>query len=773
MQHFIYKATPSLQIAKEDKEFINTTPSVLIQLFSGENQEKIQILLDTLSKEFPHAIIITASTDGEIFHREVLQYTSLVSISTFDATQLKIAYTQESNSFQAGKELAQQLCTERTKLLISFTNGINCNGEEFLEGIYAANPKVTVSGGLAGDNAKFEKCLIGINNQLHDSGAVAVALDSDVLCVQSLYSFGWQAIGLKHIISKSYKNRVYTIDNMSISEFYKKYLGEAATKSLPMTGIEFPLIIQKDGVELARAIVSKHDDGSFSFTGNLEEGTEVYIGIGEKQSILADHIKNNNSSINVEAFFIYSCMARRRFIPDLVHQELEPFAALAPTAGFFTYGEFFTSKAGKKPLLLNQTLTAVALSEVQKCDLQIISHTIGSKNNSTIQALMHLLEVTSKELQEQTQEQKRIHQELNTKTKTLERIQEMSGLGSWELDLKTMKISWSYGSYKIYNIDPSLQAPNYDEFLEMVLPEDREKLKEVQKALEDGEIHSTEIRVKRNDGKVITVVESGKVLYDEMNQAIKIVGTTLDITDIRLKDTMLMQQAHSAQMGEMINMIAHQWRQPLNAISSAAIKLNLQNSMGILSEEEITQTSQFIEKMTQKMSQTINDFMDFAKPTKQKEYIKFDEILEEILAIIGPQLHNRDIILTTKIETNVELYTYKKELEHILINILSNARDALEEQSVIEKRIHLHIYLKNALCIIKIQDNAGGIDEAIIERIFDPYFSTKETHKGTGLGLYMSKKILQEHLNGDIFVRNNEDGAEFTILLDRTNENNK
>ena len=770
MQHFVYKVIKNkLDIPENDTKHILNTSSVLIQVFSGEDESKTQVVLHELHKSFPHAIIITASTDGEIFHNEVLQYTTLISISTFEKTQLKIAYTANNNSFEAGMKLAKTLCTKRTKLLIAFTNGLHCNGEEFLNGIHTVNPNVIVSGGLSGDNAKFEKCLVGDGTHLYTQGAVGVSLDSDVLCVQSLYNFGWQPIGLKHIITRAENNRVYTIDNISIIDFYKKYLGDSIIDRLPMTGIEFPLIIQKDGMQIARAVIGKHDDGSLSFAGNLEEGTEVYIGLGEKQSILANHL-HKKDSINVEAFYIYSCMARRRFIPELVYQEIEPFAELAPTAGFFTYGEFFTDEKGNKPLLLNQTLTAVALSEVQKCDLLIDSNRLKAEPNSTVEALMHIIEVTSKELQEQTQLQENINQELDTKTKTLERIQEMSGLGSWELDLETMKIHWSEGSYKIYNIDSIEDPPTYMEFFDMVVPQDREKLMQTHKALDDGELHSVEIRVKRPDGKIITVVESGKVLHDEHKRAIKIVGTTLDITDIRLKDAMLMQQARSAQMGEMINMIAHQWRQPLNAISSAAIKLNLQNDMGILSEEEVQKTAHFIEEMTQKMSQTINDFMDFTKPVKQKEHIKFEEILEEILKIIGPQLRNHNIELSTEIEPDLELYTYKKELEHILINIIANARDALENLDDTNKNIHIHIYSKQSLCIIKIQDNAGGIEESIMDRIFDPYFTTKEANKGTGLGLYMSKKILQEHLNGEIFLRNVNNGAEFTILLDRTDE---
>jgi signal transduction histidine kinase len=382
---------------------------------------------------------------------------------------------------------------------------------------------------------------------------------------------------------------------------------------------------------------------------------------------------------------------------------------------------------------------------------------------------MHIIDVTSKELHQQTRLQEKISNELIAKNNTLEIIQEMSNLGSWELDLTTMKISWSKISYKIYNIDLQEDPPSYLDFINLILPEDREKLINVHKSLDDGKIHSIEIKIRRNDNKVLTLLESGKLVFED-GEPIKIVGTTLDITELRMQDAILIQQSKSAQMGEMINMIAHQWRQPLNAISSAVIKLNLQSEMDILTKQEINETTKFIEDMTQKMSQTINDFMNFTKPNNKKELISFNVVFEDIFNIIGTQLRNHNITVSIDIQNEATIFTYKKELEHILINIITNARDALEELDDKNKYIDIKVVTKSYLCIIKISDNGGGIDDDIIDRVFNPYFTTKDSNKGTGLGLYMSKKLLQEHLAGDIFVQNKNNGAEFTIILDKNDE---
>lgn len=748
-------------IFNKNYEEITKSTSVLIQVFSGQNKKRFEDILRFLESKFENAKIIASSTDGEIYEGKVFGFTTVVSISTFDATELKLAYAQENSAFDNGVALAKKLVTPKTKLLIVFADGILCNGEEFLNGIYSIAPHVKVAGGLSGDNAKFENCYVGLQSQLYDKGAVAVSFDSDVLHVKSLYNFGWSKVGRKHTITKSEKNRVYTIDNITAVNFYKKYLGSQVTNDLPATGIEFPLIMKKNGIMVARAIIEKHSDGSLSFAGNLLEGTEVYFGIGKAEKIVMNPLKVH--SINVESFFIYSCMARRRFVSDLVKYEIVPFANLAPTSGFFTYGEFYTDK---RPELFNETLTAVALSESNhRVDLVDITQDkdIASRKK-TYSALIHILDVTTKELQEESDKLQNLKKELEAKDLNMSIIQEMAHIGNWTLDLESGEITWSKESFKIFNRDPSEGAPSYLEFMNMVVEEDREKVIEAQEKFNDGNIHSIEIKIRRNDGKILTMIESGKMIFKD-DKPVKIIGTSLDITEIKMKDNIIAQQSKLAQMGEMINMIAHQWRQPLNAISASAIQLSMQNDMDLLTDEKIRQTTLFIENMTQEMSDTINDFMNFTKPANEKESIEIKKIIDDILHLMGAQLKNHNIDFSSDIEDRLTVYTYKKDLEHVLINLISNSRDAFENSNNENKTIALKAYTKNDICIIKVIDNAGGIEASIIDRIFEPYFTTKEQGKGTGLGLYMSKKMIKDNLAGDIQVKSFNDKTEFIITL--------
>ncbi|SFV67882.1 PUTATIVE TWO-COMPONENT SENSOR [hydrothermal vent metagenome] len=193
--------------------------------------------------------------------------------------------------------------------------------------------------------------------------------------------------------------------------------------------------------------------------------------------------------------------------------------------------------------------------------------------------------------------------------------------------------------------------------------------------------------------------------------------------------------------------------------------MTMQAQMGMATEEEIEKTMHFIEITTQDMSKTINDFMNFTKPTDEKVRILFQEIVDDILRMMGAQLKNHNIDFIEEIEDNLMISTFNKELEHILINLFSNARDALDTKEIENKEIRLCAFAKGKDCVIEVRDNAGGIAKDVISRVFDPYFTTKEQGKGTGLGLYMSKKILTETIGGHIDVCNTQDGAKFTITL--------
>ena len=375
--------------------------SVLIQIFCGEKKGTLENILKIITKELPSAICIGSSTDGEINNSQITTLDTVITISVFKNTKLKIASVNEEDSFSNGKRLATILCKEDTKLLITFTDSANTNGEEFLNGISLINNKIIVSGGMAGDNAHFTQTYISCQNEILTQGAVGVSLSSASLKVWNAYNFNWSPIGIEHTIDEVEGNRVYKISGLSPLDFYERYLGEYVARSLPATGIEFPLIIQKNGIPIARAVITKHDDGSLSFAGNLRKGDIVKLGFGNVELIMNNPLKSLFSKCNVkdiETFFIYACMARRRYMPDLINIEIKPFSKIAPTAGFFTYGEFYHNNGNNE--LLNQTLTIIALSEKDETIHKIKStheneDTKLSDHAKSLQALTHLIQQSS------------------------------------------------------------------------------------------------------------------------------------------------------------------------------------------------------------------------------------------------------------------------------------------------------------------------------------------------------------------------------------------
>ena len=378
--------------------------NVLIQIFCGQNVDTLKYLANIITQELPHAICIGTTTDGEIYNKNVTTLKTVISVSVFDKTTIKTSYVEKGDSFENGFKLAEDLVTSNTKLLILYTDGTSTNGEDFLKGVENFNNEIRICGGMAGDNGLFTKTHILSGNKILTEGAVGVSLNSDDLQVFTDYKFDWTPIGLEHTIDKIEGNRIYSIDGMSPFKFYEKYLGENVTQT------EFPLIVEKNGIRTARAVLAKHDDGSFSYGGNLKQGDKVKLGIGDAKAIMNNPLNTLNDSFNynIETFYIFSCMARRRYLMDLIKLETQPFAAIAPTAGFFTYAEFFHDKGHNE--LLNQTLTIVALSEStiknSTNNLKTEKSKKLKKDNSyarTVRSLTNLIQQSTADFQEQSE----------------------------------------------------------------------------------------------------------------------------------------------------------------------------------------------------------------------------------------------------------------------------------------------------------------------------------------------------------------------------------
>ena len=407
MKNYVFSYTDKdtlIAYCNENKISSNHT-SLLIQIFTAFHDTSfIQTLLDELNSLLPNAVIIGSTTDGEIANGKVHTNETIISFTLFtDTTLTCAAVTTFSDSYNNGQKLAELLIQDETQLLIVFTDGLHTNGEKLLDGINDFNASVKVAGGMAGDYSSFTETFVFNKDIIISEGAVGVSLNGKRLKIFNDHNYNWQKIGKKFIITKCEENRVYTIDGKSAVDLYKEYLGEPIAEKLPAVGIEFPLIHHRDGVDIARAVLFKHDDGSLSFGGNMYEGEEVYLGYGDPDEIMknAYNIPNRMASFSPEAIFVYSCMARRHFLGNSIEEELIPLQSLAPISGFFTYGEFFFHKRNQ---LLNQTLTVVGISEDHYTDTKNInmpSHLKKEITYNSVNALIHLINKTSNEIMDQ------------------------------------------------------------------------------------------------------------------------------------------------------------------------------------------------------------------------------------------------------------------------------------------------------------------------------------------------------------------------------------
>ncbi|RLA73588.1 MAG: hypothetical protein DRG78_22275, partial [Epsilonproteobacteria bacterium] len=273
-----------------------------------------------------------------------------------------------------------------------------------------------------------------------------------------------------------------------------------------------------------------------------------------------------------------------------------------------------------------------------------------------------------------------------------------------------------------------------------------------------------------------------KTLEDEVNKKTYELQQINDLLEEKVKkeveknleqEKKILESVKMVQMGEMIGNIAHQWRQPLSVISTSASGIKMKQEYGVLDEKDIGEYMDTIVKSTQFLSDTIDTFRDFIKEKKELKEIVIQQRVEATLNIISASLTNNNITMKTNIDNSkpVKLTMIAGELDQVIINIINNAKDALVEKKVVDAMIILEVLQDSHKVLISIEDNAGGIPNDILSKIFDPYFTTKHKSQGTGLGLSMSYKIITDSLKGKLYAKNTNLGAKFFIELPYNSKN--
>lgn len=251
--------------------------------------------------------------------------------------------------------------------------------------------------------------------------------------------------------------------------------------------------------------------------------------------------------------------------------------------------------------------------------------------------------------------------------------------------------------------------------------------------------------------------EKSRLLEEETGERIR------TMEELQQKDQLLIQQSRLAAMGEMIGNIAHQWRQPLNTLGLYIQSIQMEYKQSDISQEVLDDSVVNTMEIIQHMSQTIDDFREFLTPDKEKKLFKVDEAIKKAVSLTEACLKEFNIVLDINSTGEPQINGFSNEYGQVLLNILMNARDAFGDKRKSHKQITVRSWTEEGRAVVTITDNAGGIKEEILGKIFDAYYSTKVLGKGTGMGLFMSHNIIENSMGGRLSVRNVEGGAEFRI----------
>lgn len=385
--------------------------------------------------------------------------------------------------------------------------------------------------------------------------------------------------------------------------------------------------------------------------------------------------------------------------------------------------------------------------------------------------------------------------------------QKIANIGVWNLDHKSNTLEWTDGVHQIFGTDPETFEVSFEAFINFVHLEDRDKLnKAYSDSIEQKRDYFVEHKIVLEDGTIKYVQERCQNFFDDDGNVVRSTGTILDISmqkgleeeilrinrnleskveqrtqAIKERDEQLLQQSRMAQMGEMISMIAHQWRQPLGAISATSIDMNLKlqlSEFDLEKENERLECSDYfldnlgkIDEFVQSLTTTIDDFRNFYKPNKKSITALMNAPVKKALSIVRASFLTDGINILEDYSCKNRVRMYESELMQVILNVLKNAQDNFKEKNIENAKILIKTYDIDDGVRLEISDNGGGIPEEILKKIFDPYFSTKSEKNGIGLGLYMSKTIIETHHDGKLYAKNMDEGVCF--FIDMKSEKNQ
>jgi len=406
MKHLTFKYMQDEEYKKAKKEAKKSIyKTQLIQLFTSlTDKKKIQKILNQLAKDFPECMVVGTTTAGEISHANMYDNETIISLSLFKKITIKIKRTKNIDN-SSGMKLSAKLCTKNTKVLIILSEGLKGSDYEgFIKGIKKEHPDVIIAGGLAGDNFKLKETFVFIGTKIYTKGALGVSFSGDKLFASNHYNLNWRPIGKEFKVTSVEGNILKEIDNQNAIEIFQKYLGSEIFQNSSAALPDFQLLYKEGNTVVSRTPMTIENE-AIVLAAPIKKGQVFQFGFSNASSIVAgaDTISANLAKNPAEAIYIYSCIARKTLLGKALESEFKPLENIAPTAGFFTYGEFYSTN--KNNALLNCTTTILVLSENKKKSKKnkFIPTEQNNLDNITFTALTHFIKQTARELEENTQ----------------------------------------------------------------------------------------------------------------------------------------------------------------------------------------------------------------------------------------------------------------------------------------------------------------------------------------------------------------------------------
>ncbi|MFO1445505.1 EAL domain-containing protein [Bacillus sp. Bva_UNVM-123] len=412
-------------------------PNLLVQVFSSRTERSfLQQLQNLLKDKLPFSIIVGCTSAGEIYEGEITSQEALLSFTEFEKTELKSVLLHQDyyeNSYEMGKSLGEQLVDYDTKAIIIFPTGKTVDSQSLLDGIHNTSPDVNVAGAISGNTAFFNETFSFTKDEMTNEGVAAVAFQNEQLMTHSFSNYEFQKIGKNFTITKANENIIYTIDKKKPLHILRNYLGEKFTETFPDLSFEFPFVMNYKGEEVSLFILEILKNGAIRVNRKVKEGHEITFSYTNIEAMIEGSINGVKklAKKQVDTIFVYNSETRKRFVPDFTEQELLMLQSIAPTNGFFSFGELSSGKT-RRPRLLGLSLTYLALSENsnQKLPERKLTFKYSRPDHlKTLSAFNHLLEATQNDVRQ-------LHENLKLSEKQYESLFNMNSDFIFSTDLQ-------------------------------------------------------------------------------------------------------------------------------------------------------------------------------------------------------------------------------------------------------------------------------------------------------------------------------------------------